>query len=186
MLRAWLGFIFDSGAHIGFLLRLELLQHHSRIPWKSNRTKQRHDYQLLRADIFATAQSRVKKTYLKKTSTIQMFSPPRLQSFKASEYYAQFPSFCVRRWLHCVSLHLLQCLWCFGSSNWLLGSKVVPQREASIKGSCARVAYQIVLGLAPEAVPWWKGLQHRHLEAPWESMLNETQDSQLLVQMEFE
>lgn len=73
------------------------------------------------------------------------------KSLKASVYYAQLPSFCVRRWLHCVSLHLLQCLWCFGSSNWLLGSKIVPQREASIKGSCARVAYQIRPGPSPRS-----------------------------------
>ena len=54
------------GAHIGFLLRLELLQHHSRIPWKSNRTKQRHDYQLLRVDIFATAQKPSQEKRLEK------------------------------------------------------------------------------------------------------------------------
>ena len=133
------------------------------------------------------SKAKSRKTTWKKQAQSRCFRHLQsLQSLKASVYYAQLPSFCVRRWLHCVSLHLLQCLWCFGSSNWLLGSKIVPQGEASIKGSCARVAYQIRPGPSPRSRAVMVRLTAQTFGSSLRKYVERDSGSQLLVQMEFE
>ena len=37
------------------------------------------------------------------------------------------------RWrLYSVSVHMLQCLWSFGFTDWIFGAAMVPQRQASV------------------------------------------------------
>ena len=76
LVKLGLTLFLDSGAHIGFLLRLELLQHHSRIPWKSNRTKAETWLSTTASRYFCNCSKPSQEKRLEKTSTIQMFSPP--------------------------------------------------------------------------------------------------------------